>query len=341
MSKRNISVLNLKTNFKNNKNISKSFLIFKNNIKIIKKNSFIIGVSGGADSLALTALAKAFQYEKKIKVFYVLIDHGIRKESSKEALQVRKLLKKHKIHLNILTGKKEAKITKNIQKNARDLRYKLLSEFCKIKKIKYILTAHHSDDQIETFLIRLSRGSGVQGLSSMREATKLNNNTSIIRPLLNFKKKELIYISKKIFGRVFKDPSNNNKKYLRTKVRLLKKVLEKSGIQHEQIINSINNLRSTSDTLNVYLRKIYQINVKKKGNRLKINFKNISKETTEIKIKILSKAFKNLNNSYYPPRSKKIINLINGLVKKEQKKFALSGCIIIKSGNFITIKKEA
>ena len=85
----------------------------------------------------------------------------------------------------------------------------------------------------------------------------------------------------------------------------------------------------------------YLVNVKKKGNRLKINFKNISKETTEIKIKILSKAFKNLNNSYYPPRSKKIINLINGLVKKEQKKFTLSGCIIIKSGNFITIKKEA
>ena len=108
---------------------------------------------------------KIFSIETKAKVFYVLIDHGIRKDSSKEAVKVKKLLKKHKISLVVL--KNEEKINKNIQAKAREIRYKLLLNFSKKKRAKYILTAHHSDDQIETFLIRLSRGSGVQGLSSM------------------------------------------------------------------------------------------------------------------------------------------------------------------------------
>jgi|TARA_B110000438_G_C15795278_1_gene642577 tRNA(Ile)-lysidine synthase len=339
MSKKSISVLNLKNNFKNNKKISEKFLIFKNSLKTLKKNNFIVAVSGGPDSLALAAFSKALQYEKKIKVFYVLIDHGIRKDSSKEAFKVKRLLKDYKIPLNILTNKK--KITKNIQKNAREVRYQLLTKFSKKKNIKYILTAHHSDDQIETFLIRLSRGSGVQGLSSMKKISNLEGNIKIFRPLLDFKKKDLIYLSKNIFGKVFKDPSNLNKKYLRTRVRKLKQMLEKNGIHHDRILQSIKNLRSTTETINLYLKKIYQNNVKKKKKEIVIDLKNISKETTEIQLKVISQAIKIFNKSYYPPRSKKIMNLITSLAKNNQKKFTLSGCVIIKSNNFLSIKKEA
>ena len=75
----------------------------------------------------------------------------------------------------------------------------MLSSFCKKHNIKFILTGHHSDDQIETFLIRLSRGSGVDGLSSMKSVSKLNNNIRLIRPLLNFRKQELHLYYKKNF----------------------------------------------------------------------------------------------------------------------------------------------
>ena len=91
----------------------------------------------------------------------------------------------------------------------------------KKKKIKLILTGHHKDDQIETFLIRLSRGSGVQGLSSMSTTSHLNSKIKILRPLLNESKKNLIFISKKVFGTYVKDPSNNNKKFLRSNIRKL------------------------------------------------------------------------------------------------------------------------
>ena len=149
--------------------------------------------------MALTALAKSYSYENKCKIYYVLVDHNIRKNSSKEAKSVKKLLKKHQITLNILKNKKP--IEKNIQSEARVVRYNLLKSFCKKKKIKTILTAHNLEDQVETFFIRLSRGSGLHGLSSMRPIYKIEDNINLIRPLLDFKKIELIKISKLIFGK--------------------------------------------------------------------------------------------------------------------------------------------
>jgi tRNA(Ile)-lysidine synthase len=339
MSKKNTNVPNLKSEFKKNKRILDTYSTFKNNIIQLRNKSLLIAVSGGGDSLALCALIKYFQQENKNKIFFVLIDHKIRKNSKEEALAVKKLLKKNKISLKILNNKE--KIKNNFQSKAREIRYNLLIKFCKKNNVKHILTAHHSDDQVETFLIRLSRGSGVQGLSAMKITSKLDKKIFLIRPLLDIKKKDLLYISKKIFGKIFNDPSNKNTKYLRTRVRNLKKALEKSGIHHNQIIKSIKNLASTTETLNNYIASVYKINVKTKKNLTLINFKNISFETLEIQIKILSEAIKIFSKSYYPPRSKKVINIINRLNLHKQKKFTLSGCVIKKLGNYLSIAKEA
>ena len=86
----------------------------------------------------------------------------------------------------------------------------------------------------------------------MKSMSKINHNIDIYRPFLNTKKKYLIKTSKFIFGKFFKDPSNKNKKYLRTKIRNLKKPLKQSGINYDQIIKSINNLALSRDTLNQY-----------------------------------------------------------------------------------------
>jgi tRNA(Ile)-lysidine synthase len=190
-------------------------------------------------------------------------------------------------------------------------------------------------------LIRLSRGSGIQGLSSMKSSVILDGKIKLLRPLLDIKKEDLIFTAKKIFGKIFKDPSNYDKKYLRTRMRSLKKILETSGISHEQIIRSIKNLASSSDTLNKYIEKIYKLNVKKEKKRISINFKNISMETKEIQLKILSKVLVVFSKSYYPPRSKKILNVINTLGSGKVKKMTLSGCIVERYGNQLFIRKEA
>jgi len=338
MSKKNSNVENLKKLFENNLRFSNTYKIFKKNLEPIKKKNFIVAVSGGADSLALAAICKKYELvEKKINFLYVLIDHKIRKISTQEAFEVKKLLKKKNITLTIITNKE--KISQNFQSQARKIRYKLLSDFSKKKNISNILTAHHSDDQIETFLIRLSRGSGVQGLSSMRIYTNLEK-LKLIRPLLDVKKLDLKYIANKVFGKIFQDPSNKNSKYLRTRVRSLKKVLEKSGVKHDQILKSIKNLASTSETLNIYIEKITKKNIEIKKNEILINFKNILLESEEIQLKIISNQIKNLSKSYYPPRSIKVKNLIQNLQSGKQKKFTLSKCTIEKVKNYLLVKKE-
>ena len=268
------SNVNLKNQIRDFGELSDIYKNFKKKLKTFKKNSFVVAISGGPDSLALAALSKAISTESKIKFFYVLVDHKIRKNSSSEAKKVKYLLKKHNISLNILSNK--FKIVKNIQSQARTVRYELLINFCRKKKVNSIMTAHNLEDQVETFFIRLSRGSGLTGLSGMKSKSKLNNNIFLFRPLLDIKKQFLIKITKKKFGHFFKDPSNKDTKYLRTKVRNLKKSLLKSGINYDQITKSINNLASSKATLEGYYEEIFKDTVKKTRDKIFIDFKKFA-----------------------------------------------------------------
>ena len=283
MSKKNSSV-NLKNGFSDFEDLSYIFLNFKSKLDQLNKSSYTVAVSGGPDSLALVALVKAYSFTKKIKIRYVLVDHNIRKNSAQEAKQVKNLLKKNSINLTTVLNKN--KITNNIQSSARKIRYEILSNYCKRNKINTLLTAHNLEDQVETFLIRLSRGSGLRGLSSMSSLSKINNNINLYRPLLDVKKKFLIKISKIVYGKYIKDPSNIDSKYLRTRVRNLRKPLEKSGIEYEQIIKSINNLSLSKDTLDIYFKKIFKDIIKKKGKEILINLKQFKAHNKEIKIAI-------------------------------------------------------
>ena len=338
MNKKNSSVLKLKNLF-SNKKILPVYSNFKSQLNSFVKNSrFLVGVSGGPDSLALSALSKTYSEEKKNKVFYVLVDHSIRANSKEEALAVKNLLKKRGILLTILKNKK--KINKNIQSHARKIRYELLLTYCKKHNIKFIMTGHHRDDQIETFLIRLSRGSGIQGLSSMNKMTKLNNRTKLFRPLLNTNKKDLVFLAKKYYGKFFKDPSNINQKYLRTNIRNLIKQFEKNGIKRDRIINSINNLAATRDTLNSYIKSIEKKCLTKKKNKILISLNVFLLENNDVQLKILSNSLKYTSKNYYPPRAQKILNLINRIKLKKEIKATLGGCVINKRQNNLIISKE-
>ncbi len=337
MSKKNSSV-NLKKRFKDFKDLSIIFLNFKKKLDTLNKKKYLVAVSGGPDSLALVALTKAYTFCRKTKFYYVLVDHNIRKDSSNEAKKVKNLLKKRYLNLRILLNKK--KITKNIQAEARNIRYDLLNSFCKKNKIKIILTAHNLEDQVETFLIRLSRGSGLKGLSAMKILYKINYQVSLFRPLLDTQKHFLIKISKEIFGKYFKDPSNKNEKYLRTKVRSLKKPLEKSGIKYEKIFKSIQNLSQSKITLEEYLKKIFKELIKKINGKIYINFKKYKDLNKDAKIALINQSIKQLKSNYYDLRSKKVENLIRSLDKKEFKSSTLGGCVFSKKGEDLCLKAE-
>ena len=338
MSKKDLSVRKLKS-LDSNEKFLQVYPYFKTQLnKNLKKNNFLVAVSGGPDSLALSVLSQKYTSENKIKAFFVLVDHKIRKNSSKEALWVQKLLKSRSIKLKII--KNRQKINNNVQAEARKVRYELLSNFCLKNKIKFILTAHHRDDQVETFLIRLSRGSGIQGLSSMDRVVKLNSKVSIFRPLLDLKKEDLISISKSYFDRVVKDPSNDDNKYLRTKIRGLVKHFEKSGIDLDRVHHSIKNLAASRDILNSYIKSVEKKCVLKKRNQILINLDSFSKEKQEIQLKILGNCIKQTSKAYYPPRAKKVIKLLENIRSKSILKATLGNCLIEKKEKNLIIRKE-
>jgi tRNA(Ile)-lysidine synthase len=298
----------------------------------------VVAVSGGPDSLALVALTRSYNYLKKTKFFYVLIDHNIRKNSSLEAQKVKNLLKKKNINLKIFLNKK--KIIRNIQAEARNSRYDILVNYCKKNKVRALLTAHNLEDQVETFLMRLSRGSGLKGLSAMNVLRKIDATVYLYRPLLEMKKKHLIKISKNIFGTYLKDPSNKNEKFLRTKIRNLKKPLENSGIKYDQIFKSIQNLSLSKITLDNYLDKTFRELIKKNNKEILINFNEYKYLNKDIKIALINESIKKLKKNYYDLRSKKVNNLISNLARKDFKKTSLGGCIFFKKGENLCLKAE-
>jgi len=322
-------ILNFYKNFKS--------IIFK----YIKTKSFALGVSGGPDSLCLAYFGKIYSSEFNNKVHILIVDHKLRKESSKEALQVKKILKKKKIPSKILSWK--GKIPKsNIQKNARDMRYSLIADYCLKKNIKYLITAHHEDDQIENFFIRLLRGSGLTGLSSMSAETKHNNHLKIIRPFLNLSKTDLKYVTLNYFKTYIKDPSNKDEKFLRVRVRKYRKKMEREGLDTRKIIKTVDNLISANHALNFYKKKaVYKHISFVSKNKCLVNKKIFLEEAREIIFKTFADVLSLVAGTYYPPRSKKIINLIDRVKKNKFSKSTLGGCVIEVKDNFILISQES
>ena len=150
----------------------------------------------------------------------------------------------------------------------------------------------------------------------------------------------LIKITKLIFGKFIKDPSNKDKKFLRTKVRNLKKPLEKSGIKYEQIFKSIKNLSSSKETLDRYFNNIFKKMIKKKRNEIKIDLKKYNNLSKDIKIAIINVSIKQLKENYYDLRSKKIEKLIKNLKEDDFKKYTLGGCIFFKKGENLCLIPE-
>jgi tRNA(Ile)-lysidine synthase len=174
----------------------------------------------------------------------------------------------------------------------------------------------------------------------MKELSKIATKVNLFRPLLDVKKLFLIQISKKIFGNFIKDPSNKNEKFLRTKIRNLKKPLESSGIKYEQIFKSIQNLSLSKLTLQEYLNRTFDELIKKKGREISINIKKYIKLNNEIKIAVINESIKKLKKNYYDLRSKKVRNLINNINRGDFKKSTLGGCIFFKKGENLCLKSE-
>ncbi len=303
------------------------------------KKKFIVAVSGGPDSLALSFLAKIYSIIKSIDIKYFIVDHGLRNNSKLEAKDVQKKLKKFLIKLNILTWKGK-KPKKNIQSIAREKRYKLLTDEAKKFKIKNILLGHHLDDLFENFFIRILRGSGLKGLISLDKEAHLNQ-VNLIRPLIEIDKKDLIYISNYIFGSYVKDPSNEDDKFKRVKIRNFLKQLSLEGFDRKKFFLTIKNLKFANENIEFYIKKNLEDNLTTLTQKNNIILKeNFFSQSNEVVFRSLSEVIKIVGKKHYAVRGKKTEKVINLIRTKASFKVTLGGCIIKKVNETVILSKE-
>jgi tRNA(Ile)-lysidine synthase len=169
----------------------------------------LLAVSGGPDSLAMLLLAASACPDR---VAAATVDHQLRNEAAEEADYVAAICADLGIPHNIL--RPETAITGNIQAKARAARYALLAAQADASGCRWIATAHHADDQLETILMRVARGSGIDGLSAIRV-----QNDQIIRPLLGFAKEQLERICEAAAIVPVRDPSNDDAEFDRVAMR--------------------------------------------------------------------------------------------------------------------------
>ncbi len=200
--------------------------IKKKIIYLIKKyKNFLIGFSGGIDSTVLLYEIYKQSFKKKISIRAIHINHNINYSSKEWTKHCKKICKKLNIKLIIIKIKK--KIKKNIESSLRKERYKIYKKY--VLKNEIILTAHNKNDQCETFLLSLKRGSGPKGLSGIKKKNKLNNKIIIYRPLLKISRKKIKKYALENKLSWIEDKSNKNIKLDRNFLRfkIIKKLIKR------------------------------------------------------------------------------------------------------------------
>ncbi len=205
---------------------------------LISAPALVLAVSGGPDSTALMVLAARWRGALKSgpKLIAVTVDHGLRKESKREAAGVARLAKRLSIAHRTLrwTGRKPKA---GLPQAARTARYHLLAEAARRAGSTHVLTAHTLDDQAETVLIRLLRGSGLTGLAAMQRISVMTDNggLSLVRPLLDIPKARLVATlcaSKIPFA---EDPTNRDPTFTRARLRGLMPQLAGEGLDARRL----------------------------------------------------------------------------------------------------------
>lgn len=190
-----------------------------------------VAVSGGADSLALTLLADGWARGKGGSVLALTVDHGLRPEAVVEAEQVKVWLAAYGIAHRTLRWDGDKPAT-GLQEAAREARYALLRQTAAGEGILHLLLAHHQDDQAETLLQRLARGSGVDGLAAMSPVVELPE-LRLLRPLLDVSRAELAAYLRGRGQDWIEDPSNRSDAYQRVRMR---KFLQAEGLESSRLV---------------------------------------------------------------------------------------------------------
>ncbi|MDL2295626.1 tRNA lysidine(34) synthetase TilS [Lachnospiraceae bacterium OttesenSCG-928-E19] len=287
-----------------------------------------IAISGGVDSVALLYWMR----EIGVDIVALHVNHGLRDVADVEAEYVHDLCKKLKIPCEILCWDGEKPVT-GLESAARDARYKLMTDYCANNGIEYLAVAHQADDQIETFLMNLSRGSGLYGLSAMRGESE-RDGVKIIRPLLNVFRAELEKYCADNNIKYYIDEMNDDEKYTRVRIRKNRHLMyDKLGISDERILLAIKNLSRTRDAMDEYIADRIKLVRKKDYARFKASF--LFDEPMDIRLRLIGTLITEIGGNPYGPRLNSLENALDSL--GDNSKLTLGHCILRRLGDDILI----
>ena len=290
-----------------------------------------VAVSGGADSVCLLHWAVKIG----LNVTALHVNHGLRDAADTETQYVVDLCKKLQIPYQVFYWTDD-KPTTGLEAAARDARYKFMTDWCLENNIDALMIAHQADDQIETFLMNLSRGSGVSGLSAMQPES-YRNGVKIVRPLLGIFRSELIKYCDENDIKYFDDEMNEDESYTRVKIRKNRHLMsDKLGISDSRILLAIENLSRARDALDSNIDSLVQSVLYDDYALFSDSF--LFDLPPDISLKFIGVLIQTIGGNNYQPRLNSLVFALSKL--KSDCKFTLGHCTLRRFKNQILIVPE-
>nr|WP_256372737.1 tRNA lysidine(34) synthetase TilS [Roseibium sp. RKSG952] len=306
--------------------------------------SLAFAVSGGADSTALLVLFDEWAcrngWAGQFEAFTV--DHGLRPESALEAGAVGELCAIRGIHHEVLHWRGD-KPQSNLQAAARAARYRLLADAMKRRRLHALVLGHHLDDQIETFLDRLTRGSGVYGLGGMAPENKLGpEGLHLLRPMLEVGKARLAASLEARSVPWSEDRSNRDKAYKRVRLRNLARQLAEEGLEPQRLAQTAERMRRASSALQAWVQKVWSDHVEvHPSGPVRLSYPIWADLPLEIRLKLLAEMILRVTASPTPSRLQKLEGLEASLQSSGHTKSSLAGAFVQRRDGTLFAWKEA
>ena len=298
-----------------------------------RPNKIGVAVSGGSDSLALLHILQEWG---GVPMAAATVDHGLRPEAADEAKTVANICEALGVPHKTLNwqgwdGKG------NLQAQARQNRYSLLADWAEAENCDTVVLGHTLDDQAETFLMRLSRASGVDALAGM-ESCIWRHNQRFDRPLLSVRRAELQnYLSAKGIDWI-DDPSNEDERFDRVKARKALGHLEDLGLMPEDISHSMTNLSLAAIELRDRAREIAEKICKQPAGDVIFDRAGFRRLNPEMQHRLFSKALMYVSSEPYPPRRESMYDAESAVI--QGKNHTLHGCLILVSDMTVRLTRE-
>lgn len=302
--------------------------------------SVAVAVSGGADSLCLALLAHDWARAMGGEAVALTVDHGLRPASAAEAEQVGRWLAKHGMrHVILRWG--DAKPDSDIQAQARAARYRLLEQWCAAHGVLHLLLAHHQDDQAETLLLRLARGSGVDGLSAMAPVTE-GFFARILRPLLSIPH---AWLTATLFARGqqwVEDPSNRNDAFARVRMRGVLPALAAEGMSAERLAATARRMgRARAALEDMVAQAAARWVAPHPAGHAVVDPAVFRLVPEEVGLRLLSRLVQAVGGAAYPPREERVLALHRRLLGGLARVVTAGGCRLGPHEGAVLICREA